>query len=92
MERVVSGLSFPVGLAAAPEGGLVIAEAGAACMLQVGADGNRRGMARVPGAPMGLAPTSRGAFLVADNGGKYPPAPTSAARWAWRTSRSAAPT
>jgi gluconolactonase len=76
MERVVSGLSFPVGLAAAPEDGLVIAEAGGACVLQVGADGNRRVMARVPGAPMGLARTSRGAFLVADNGGKYPPAPS----------------
>lgn len=72
----MSGLSFPVGLVAAPDGTLAIAEGGAGRVVRIDAGGRRHIVARLPGAPMGLARTSDGALVVADNGGKHPPAPS----------------
>ena len=76
MERVLSGLSYPVGLVAAPDGGLLVGEGGSGCVLEIDAGGARRVIARLPGAPMGVARTSSGHLVVADNGGKFPPAPS----------------
>lgn len=72
----MSGLSFPVGLVATPGRELWIGEAGTGRVVHVDADGRQHVLAQVPGAPMGLARTSLGAFVVADNGGKHPPAPS----------------
>lgn len=72
----MSGLSFPVGLAAAPDGALWVSEAGAGRVVRLEADGQRSVVATLSGAPMGVARTRGGGFVVADNGGKYPPAPS----------------
>jgi hypothetical protein len=76
MERVLSGLAYPVGLVAAPDGGMYIGEGGSGKVVRMRADGTSAVVAEVPGAPMGLARAATGDLLVADNGGKFPPAPS----------------
>lgn len=76
MDRIASGLAYPVGVAVGGDGGLIIGEAGAGRVSVLGPGDARRELAAFAGAPLGVAVTARGDIVVCDNGGKFPPAPS----------------
>ena len=72
MQQIASGLRFPEGPVAMPDGSLVLAEIEARRITRIAADGTKTVIARIEGAPNGLAMGPGGYCYIANNGGfKY---------------------
>lgn len=71
--EIASGLQFPEGPVAMPDGSIVLVEMFAERITRVGADGSTTTLADVPGGPNGLAVGPDGALFVCNNGGAFTP-------------------
>lgn len=68
---IASGLVFPEGPVAMPDGSVVLVEVGGQRITRIAADGKTETLAEVPGGPNGLAVGPDGAFYVCNNGGCF---------------------
>ena len=68
-EIVATGLRFPEGPVALPDGGVALVEIEARRITRIGPDGAKSTLATVTGAPNGLAAGPDGSFLLCNNGG-----------------------
>jgi gluconolactonase len=71
LEQVTSGLSFPEGPVAMPDGSVVLVEMFGQRITRVRPDGTTELVAEVPGGPNGLAIGPDGAGYVCNNGGCF---------------------
>ncbi len=69
MRELASGLLFPEGPVALPDGGVALVEIARRTVTVVDIDGGKRVLAEPGGGPNGLAMGPGGAFYVANNGG-----------------------
>jgi gluconolactonase len=70
---VASGLRFPEGPVAMPDGSVIVVEMFGERVTRVGVDGSTTVIAEVNGGPNGLAVGPDGALYVCNNGGSYTP-------------------
>ncbi len=71
--EVTSGLRFPEGPVAMPDGSVVLVEMFGPRVTRVLPDGTKETVAEVPGGPNGLALGPNGLLYVCNNGGRYSP-------------------
>jgi len=71
LEEVTSGLEFPEGPIAMPDGTVVLVEMFGPRLTRVHPDGRKETIAEVPGGPNGAALGPDGAFYVANNGARF---------------------
>ena len=71
--EVTSGLRFPEGPVAMPDGSVVLVEMFGPRVTRVLPDGSKETVAEVPGGPNGLALGPNGLLYVCNNGGRYSP-------------------
>jgi gluconolactonase len=69
--EVVSGLRFPEGPVAMPDGSLLVCEMFGECVTRVRGDGTTERVAEVPGGPNGAAIGPDGALYLCNNGGSF---------------------
>ncbi len=68
-EIVATGLGFPEGPVALPDGSVLVVEIEQGCLTRIAPDGTRRVVARTGGGPNGAAVGPDGAIYVCNNGG-----------------------
>ena len=71
--ELASGLAFPEGPVALPDGSVAVVEIFGARATMVHPDGSRETIAELPGGPNGMAVGPDGAFYVCNNGGAFTP-------------------
>ena len=71
--EVTSGLRFPEGPVAMPDGSVVLVEMFGPRVTRVLPDGTKETVAEVPGGPNGLALGPNGMLYLCNNGGRYSP-------------------
>ena len=71
--EVVSGLSFPEGPIAMPDGSVILVEMFGPRLTRVLPDGSKETIAEIPGGPNGAAVGPDGAIFVCNNGGRFTP-------------------
>ncbi len=69
--EVASGLRFPEGPMAMPDGSVILVEMFGPCITRVLPDGSKETVAEVPGGPNGLALGPDGALYVCNNGARF---------------------
>jgi gluconolactonase len=69
--EVASGLRFPEGPIAMPDGSVILVEMFGPCITRVLPDGTKETVAEVPGGPNGLALGPDGALYVCNNGARF---------------------
>jgi gluconolactonase len=69
MREIASGLEFPEGPVALPDGSLLVVEIQGQRLTRIGPDGSRDVVAEIPGGPNGAAIGPDGAVYVCNNGG-----------------------
>src|SRR5919106_3690153 len=70
LKEIASGLDFPEGPVAMPDGSVVVVEMLASRVTRVHPDGTKETVADVPGGPNGAAVGPGGALYVCNNGGR----------------------
>jgi gluconolactonase len=73
LTEVASGLQFPEGPVAMPDGSVLLVEMFGPRITRVQPDGSTETVAEVPGGPNGLAVGPDGALYLCNNGGTYTP-------------------
>ena len=73
LTEVASGLQFPEGPIAMPDGSVVLVEMFGLRLTRVEPDGSTSTVAEIPGGPNGAAVGPDGAFYVCNNGGTFTP-------------------
>lgn len=73
LTEIASGLQFPEGPVAMPDGSVVLVEMFAERITSVAPDGSTTTVAEVPGGPNGLAVGPDGTLFVCNNGGAFTP-------------------
>jgi len=73
LTEVATGLRFPEGPVAMPDGSVVLVEMFAERLTRVHPDGSTETIAEIPGGPNGAAIGPDGAFYVCNNGGSFTP-------------------
>lgn len=68
-EVVTTGLAFPEGPVALPDGSVIVVEIEQGCLTRVFADGRKQVVARTGGGPNGAAVGPDGALYICNNGG-----------------------
>src|SRR5690349_375352 len=68
---VASGLAFPEGPIAMPDGSVVLVEMSGPRLTRVLPDGRTETIAEIPGGPNGAALGPNGLFYVCNNGGRF---------------------
>ncbi len=71
LNEVASGLDFPEGPIAMPDGSIVLVEMFGPRLTRIHPDGTREVIAEIPGGPNGAAVGPDGAFYVCNNGGTF---------------------
>lgn len=71
--EVTSGLRFPEGPIAMPDGSVIVVEMFAECLTRVRPDGSKELVAETPGGPNGAAIGPDGAIYLCNNGGSFSP-------------------
>jgi gluconolactonase len=71
LEEVTSGLKFPEGPIAMPDGSVILVEMFGPSLTRVHPDGTKELIAEVPGGPNGAAVGPDGAVYVANNGARF---------------------
>lgn len=71
--EIASGLRFPEGPIAMPDGSVILVEMFAERLTRVHPDGSTETVAEIPGGPNGAAVGPDGAFYVCNNGGSFTP-------------------
>jgi gluconolactonase len=71
LTEVTSGLAFPEGPIAMPDGTVILVEMFGPRLTRVHPDGNREVIAEIPGGPNGAAIGPDGALYLCNNGGRY---------------------
>lgn len=71
--EVASGLRFPEGPIAMPDGSVVLVEMFGHCLTRVQPDGTKETVAEIPGGPNGAALGPNGLIYVCNNGGVFKP-------------------
>ena len=69
--EVASGLAFPEGPIAMPDGSVVLVEMFGPRLSRVLPDGSKETIAEIPGGPNGAALGPNGLFYVCNNGGRF---------------------
>jgi gluconolactonase len=69
--EVATGLRFPEGPIAMPDGSVVLVEMFGPCLTRVLPDGSKETIAEIPGGPNGAALGPDGVFYVCNNGGRF---------------------
>jgi gluconolactonase len=69
--EVASGLAFPEGPIAMPDGSVVLVEMFGPRLTRVAPDGTKETIAEIPGGPNGAALGPNGTFFVCNNGGRF---------------------
>jgi gluconolactonase len=69
--EVTSGLSFPEGPIAMPDGSVVLVEMFGPRLTRVRPDGSKETIAEIPGGPNGAALGPGGLFYICNNGGRF---------------------
>ena len=69
--EVASGLRFPEGPVALPDGSVVLVEMMARCITRIMPDGTKQTVAKIAGGPNGLALGPDGALYLCNNGGSF---------------------
>ena len=69
LREITSGLRFPEGPIAMPDGSILLVEIAAGCLTRVAADGTKSLVAETGGGPNGLAIGPDGRCYVCNNGG-----------------------
>ena len=69
MEIVATGLRFPEGPVAMPDGSIILTEIGRGCITRIAADGTKSKVADTGGGPNGLAVGPDGKLYCCNNGG-----------------------
>jgi gluconolactonase len=70
---VATGLLFPEGPIAMPDGSVVLVEMFGPCLSRIHTDGSKEVIAEIPGGPNGAALGPNGLFYVCNNGGVFKP-------------------
>ncbi|MGA1362001.1 MAG: SMP-30/gluconolactonase/LRE family protein [Ilumatobacteraceae bacterium] len=73
LETVTTGLRFPEGPVAMPDGSVVLTEMFGRCLTRVAADGSKTTVAEIDGLPNGLAVGPDGFLYLCNNGGAFTP-------------------
>lgn len=73
LEEVTTGLKFPEGPIAMPDGSVILVEMFGPRLTRVHPDGTKETVAEVPGGPNGAAVGPDGAVYVANNGARFGP-------------------
>jgi gluconolactonase len=73
LTEVASGLRFPEGPIAMPDGSVVVVEMFGPRLTRIAPDGTTSVIAEIPGGPNGAAVGPDGAFYVCNNGGSFTP-------------------
>lgn len=73
LREIATGLRFPEGPIAMPDGSVVVVEMFGPRLTRVRPDGSTRTLAEIPGGPNGAAVGPDGAIYVCNNGGCYTP-------------------
>jgi gluconolactonase len=73
LHEIATGLRFPEGPIAMPDGSVVLVEMFGPAVSRVKADGTKEVIAEVPGGPNGLAVGPDGALYLCNNGGAFTP-------------------
>jgi len=73
LHEIATGLRFPEGPIAMPDGSVVLVEMFGPAVSRVKPDGTKEVIAEVPGGPNGLAVGPDGALYVCNNGGAFTP-------------------
>jgi gluconolactonase len=71
LTEITSGLKFPEGPIAMPDGSIVLVEMFGPRITRVGADGSKQTIATIPGGPNGAAIGPDGALYLCNNGGCF---------------------
>jgi gluconolactonase len=71
--EITSGLRFPEGPIAMPDGSIVVVEIFGPRLTRVQPDGTKETIAEIPGGPNGAAVGPDGAFYICNNGGCFTP-------------------
>jgi len=71
LTEVASGLAFPEGPIAMPDGSVVLVEMFGPRLTRVQPDGSKETIAEIPGGPNGAALGPDGTFYVCNNGGRF---------------------
>ncbi|MDA2955357.1 MAG: SMP-30/gluconolactonase/LRE family protein [Actinomycetota bacterium] len=69
--EVASGLRFPEGPVALPDGSVVLVEMMGRCITRITPDGTKQTVAKIAGGPNGLALGPDGALYLCNNGGSF---------------------
>ena len=69
--EIASGLSFPEGPIAMPDGSVVLVEMFGKCITRVMPDGSKTTVAKIDGGPNGIAVGPDGALYLCNNGGSF---------------------
>ena len=69
--EVASGLAFPEGPIAMPDGSIVLVEMFGPRLTRIQPDGSKETIAEIPGGPNGAAVGPGGLFYICNNGGRY---------------------
>ena len=73
LHEIATGLRFPEGPIAMPDGSVVLVEMFGPAVSRVKPDGTKEVIAEVPGGPNGLAVGPDGALYLCNNGGAFTP-------------------
>lgn len=73
LTEIASGLRFPEGPIAMPDGSVILVEMFGPCLTRVTADGARETIAEIEGGPNGAAIGPDGALYLCNNGGSFTP-------------------
>jgi len=73
LETVTTGLRFPEGPVAMPDGSIILTEMFGHCLTRVAPDGTKTKVADIVGLPNGLAPGPDGHLYLCNNGGAFTP-------------------
>jgi gluconolactonase len=71
LTEVTSGLAFPEGPIAMPDGSVVLVEMFGPRLTRVRPDGSKETIAEIPGGPNGAALGPNGLFYICNNGGRF---------------------
>jgi gluconolactonase len=73
LTEVTSGLAFPEGPIAMPDGTVIVVEMFGPRLTRIHPDGTKETIAEIPGGPNGAAVGPDGAVYICNNGGRYVP-------------------
>jgi gluconolactonase len=73
LTEICSGLKFPEGPVAMPDGSVIVTEMFGACLTRIARDGSTSQVAKIDGLPNGLALGPDGDLYLCNNGGAFTP-------------------